>query len=228
MSALTYDTDNGVYKAKERWVIDTVGTNLMDLLAMDMIDVSRSMTNDIQEVFKVLGVEAARQVILNELRDVIEFDGGYIDAHHMGLLCDRMTCNTSMVAVCRYGINNDDIGPLAKASFEETPEMFFRAARHGELDNMRGLSANVMTGQEGFFGTGAFNVVLDMERMIQLKKDVVVAKQTTIAEDFAASGVGGADVADGCGVAQIGITNNVGVLAGTDMGAVDDEYDAGF
>ena len=228
MSALTYDTDNGVYKAKERWVIDTVGTNLMDLLAMDMIDVSRSMTNDIQEVFKVLGVEAARQVILNELRDVIEFDGGYIDAHHMGLLCDRMTCNTSMVAVCRYGINNDDIGPLAKASFEETPEMFFRAARHGELDNMRGLSANVMTGQEGFFGTGAFNVVLDMERMIQLKKDVVVAKQTTIAEDFAASGVSGADVADGCGVAQIGITNNVGVLAGTDMGAVDDEYDAGF
>jgi DNA-directed RNA polymerase II subunit RPB1 len=227
-NALTYDMDNGIYKANDRWVIDTVGTNLMDLLAMDTIDVSRTMTNDIQEVFKVLGVEAARQAILNELRDVIEFDGGYIDYHHMGLLCDRMTCNTSMVAVFRHGINNDDIGPLAKASFEETPEMFFRAARHGELDNMRGLSANVMTGQEGFFGTGAFSVVLDMAQMIQLKKDVKVVTETTIAEDFATSIAGGVDVADGCGVAQIGITNNVGVLAGTDMGAVDDAYDAGF
>jgi DNA-directed RNA polymerase beta' subunit len=229
MSALTYDADNGKHVTKERWVIDTVGTNLMDLLAMDMIDAARTMTNDIQEVFKVLGVEAARQVILNELRDVIEFDGGYIDSHHMGLLCDRMTCNKSMVAVFRHGINGDNIGPLAKASFEETPEMFFRAARHGELDNMRGLSANVMTGQEGFFGTGAFSVVMDMERMISLKKEVVVKKETTIEEDFANIGQGADDTMDGCGVSQIGITNNASVLASAgDMGAVDDAYDAGF
>ena len=65
----------------------------------------------------------------------------------MSILCDRMTCADKMISIFRHGINNDDIGPIAKASFEETPEMFLRAARHGELDPMRGVSANVMCGQ---------------------------------------------------------------------------------
>jgi len=74
-----------------------------------------------------------------------------------------MSYSTKMISIFRHGINGDDIGPLAKASFEETPEMFLKAARHGELDHMRGISANVMCGQEGYFGTGAFDVVLDMD-----------------------------------------------------------------
>ena len=81
------------------------------------------------------------------------------------MLCDRMCCNDKMVSVFRHGINNDNIGPIAKASFEETPEMFLKAARHGELDMMRGVSANVMCGQEGFFGTSAFQVMLDMDKL---------------------------------------------------------------
>ena len=70
-----------------------------------------------------------------------------------------------MISVFRHGINNDNIGPIAKASFEETPEMFLKAARHGELDMMRGVSANVMCGQEGYFGTSCFNVMLDTFRL---------------------------------------------------------------
>ena len=82
----------------------------------------------------MLGIEAARQAIFNEITEVIEFDNTYINYHHLSVLCDRMTCNQKMVSVFRHGINNDDIGPIAKASFEETPEMFMKAARHGELD----------------------------------------------------------------------------------------------
>ena len=70
-----------------------------------------------------------------------------------------------MMSVCRHGVNKDNIGPIAKASFEETPEMFFRAAIHGELDNMRGVSANVMTGQEGYYGTASFGLLLDLEKL---------------------------------------------------------------
>ena len=73
-----------------------------------------------------------------------------------------------MVSVFRHGINNDDIGPIAKASFEETPEMFMKAARHGELDPMRGLSANVLCGQRGHFGTNAFDVLLDASKLGEL------------------------------------------------------------
>ena len=70
-----------------------------------------------------------------------------------------MTCNDSMVSVFRHGINNDDIGPIAKASFEETPEMFLKAARHAELDSMRGVSANVMCGQEGYLAQMHFRFI---------------------------------------------------------------------
>ena len=73
-----------------------------------------------------------------------------------------------LISIFRHGINNDDIGPIAKASFEETPEMFLKAARHGELDHMRGVSSNVMCGQEGYYGT-SFQVILDIDKMKTLE-----------------------------------------------------------
>ena len=75
-----------------------------------------------------------------------------------------------MVSVFRHGINKDDIGPIAKASFEETPEMFFKAAVHGELDPLTGVSSNVMCGQKGLFGTNMFQVVYDIN--IKLLEEV--------------------------------------------------------
>ena len=86
----------------------------------------------------------------------------------MSMLCDRMCATKKMVSIFRHGINNDDIGPIAKASFEETPEMFLKAARHAELDNMRGISGNVMCGQEGYFGTNSFQVLLNINKLQDL------------------------------------------------------------
>ena len=77
-----------------------------------------------------------------------------------------MTYSHKMISIFRHGINNDDIGPVAKASFEETPEMFMKAAKHAELDDMMGISANVMCGQLGSFGTNAFDVLVDDEKYI--------------------------------------------------------------
>ena len=145
--------------------MDTTGTNLMQALALDFIDSSRTVSNDIKEVFDVLGIEAARQVIYNELVEVMEFSGVYINYHHLSLLCDRMTSNENMVAIFRSGILNDDIGPISKSTFEVHTEVLLNASRHAEFDHMRGVSANVMMGQMGVFGTGAFQVVLDMEQM---------------------------------------------------------------
>jgi len=159
---------DGTYIKKDIWVLDTIGTNLLDLLANEQIDFKRTFTNDIQEIYRVLGIEAMRQAIFNELSEVIEFDSTYINYHHLSLLADRMTCSDHPISIFRHGINNDDIGPLAKASFEETPEMFLKAARHAELDNMRGISANVMCGQEGYFGTNCFKVLLNINKLSDL------------------------------------------------------------
>ena len=217
--------EDGSYSKKETWVLDTVGTNLIDILGLDYIDSSRTFTNDIQETYRVLGVEAARQAIFNEISEVIEFDSTYINYHHLSILCDRMTCNDSMVSIFRHGINGDNIGPLAKASFEETPEMFLKAARHAELDPMRGVSANVMCGQEGYFGTSAFQVILDMDKITELSAEEWVDDDEALAIQMGFGGVTNVD--DPCSVANLTIQNNIHNIPTTDLGD-DDDYDPGF
>jgi len=158
-----YQPETGNYDKKEVYVLDTIGSNLSDILTLNYIEKNKTFSNDIIEMQNVLGIEAARKCLFNEILEVMEFDSTYINHHHIHLLCDRMTCNKKMVSIFRHGINKDDIGPIAKASFEETTEMFLQAARHGELDNMRGVSANVMCGQEGYYGTSSFDVYIDNE-----------------------------------------------------------------
>jgi DNA-directed RNA polymerase II subunit RPB1 len=161
---------DGIYTQQDVWVLDTVGTNMMEVLGLDYIDVYKTISNDIIEVYNTLGIEAARQTIYNELMEVIEFDGTYINSHHYSILCDRMTYSNQLISIFRFGINKDNIGPIAKASFEETPEMLLKAARHGELDNMRGVSANVMCGQEGYYGTSSFQTMFDMDQHVILSR----------------------------------------------------------
>lgn len=216
---------DGQYTRQETWVLDTVGTNLLELLSLDYIDVKRTFTNDIQEVYRVLGVEAARQAIFNEIEEVLAFDSTYINYHHLSVLCDRMTCNDSMVSIFRHGINNDDIGPIAKASFEETPEMFLRAARHAELDPMRGISANVMCGQEGYFGTSAFQVVLDTDALAEGAQDEWQADDATALIDQSFEGLTSTD--DPCSIASLTVEDSVLNVQMSDLGG-DNDYDPGF
>jgi DNA-directed RNA polymerase beta' subunit len=218
--------ENGAYKKKDIWVLDTVGTNLLGVLALDYIYTSRTFSNDILEIYNVLGIEAARQSIYNEIAEVIEFDGTYVNYHHMCMLCDRMTYNSKLISIFRHGINNDNIGPIAKASFEETPEMFLKAARHAELDNMRGVSANVMVGQEGLFGTSAFQVLLDIEEMNKLERIVEYNKKDEQGEIEKMFGeVENTD--DVCSSNKLMIQNNVINIKSKDSGQ-DNDYNPGF
>ena len=218
--------NNGLYKKQEIWVLDTIGTNLLDVLGLDYIDNTRTFSNDIVEIYNVLGIEAARQIIYNELVDVVEFDGTYINYHNYSVLVDRMTFTHKLISIFRHGINNDNIGPIAKASFEETPEMFLKAARHAELDTLRGVSANVMCGQEGFFGTSAFQVVLDIEEMQKL--DEASPYKQINAEEEIEKFFGAVDnPEDPCGINKITIQNNVITIKAEDLGK-DNNYNPGF
>jgi DNA-directed RNA polymerase II subunit RPB1 len=218
---------DGVYTKKDSWVLDTMGTNLVHMLGLDYIDTKRTVSNDIQEVYRVFGIEAARQAIYNELAEV--FDDSPINYHHVSLLCDRMTVSSSMISIFRHGINSDDIGPLAKASFEETPEMFLKAARHAELDPMRGISANVMCGQEGYYGTSAFQVLVNMDEM--MKQEAVEYRHTDVNEEiedaFKANSSVGLDT-DKCGIPKLAIQSCVDNVKKVRLGKVDDGYDIGF
>ena len=216
----------GSYKKEDIWVLDTVGSNLIDVLALDYIDSKRTFSNDIVETYNVFGIEAARQTIMNELAEVIEFDGTYINYHHMCMLCDRMTFTNKMISIFRHGINNDNIGPIAKASFEETPEMFLKAARHAELDIMRGVSANIMCGQEGLYGTNAFQVVLDLEEMRKLS-DMIAEEIVDPASQIEKSFGDYENVDDKCSTVSLTIDNNISTIKSSDLGG-DNDYNPGF
>jgi DNA-directed RNA polymerase II subunit RPB1 len=215
--------EDSKYVRKDMWVLDTTGSNLLQILGLDYIDVIRTYSNDIREVYDVLGIEAARQMLFNEISEVMEFSDAYINYHHLSLLCDRMAISKNMVPIFRSGLLNDNIGPIAKATFEVHTEVLLDAARHAELDQMRGVSASVMCGQYGKYGTGAFNVILDMKEMAKLA--AAVSKQTNdIDSMFGIS----SDKSDGCATNTIKIRNNITNIKKSDAAVCDDDYNMGF
>jgi len=217
--------EEGKFVTKDTWVLDTTGTNLMDILALDFIDSKRTYSNDMNEVFNILGIEAARQIIFNEFNEVMEFSDVYINYHHLSLLCDRMTMTKDMVAIFRSGLHKDDIGPIAKATFEVHTEILLDAARHADFDDMRGVSANVMCGQTGYYGTGAFNILLDMHEIGKLEaSDMKVKKDDEIEELFGLS----EETADTCSKQNIMIQNHISAIHQENIGFCEDTYDMGF
>jgi DNA-directed RNA polymerase II subunit RPB1 len=218
--------EDGKYVRKDVWVLDTTGSNLMETLSLDFIDHTRTYSNDIKEIFDVLGIEAARQVIYNELVEVMEFSDVYINYHHVSLLCDRMTSTKNMVSIFRSGILNDDIGPIAKGTFEVHTEVFLNAARHADFDHMRGVSANVMMGQVGYYGTNAFNLVLDMKETEKLTDAQVDITNTN--DEIEKMFKVGENKNDVCSKSNIVIQNNIANIKQREDKICDDDYNMGF
>ncbi|KTF81677.1 hypothetical protein cypCar_00017832 [Cyprinus carpio] len=157
-------TEEGEFKALQEWILETDGVSLMRVLSEKDVDPVRTTSNDIVEIFTVLGIEAVRKALERELYHVISFDGSYVNYRHLALLCDTMTCRGHLMAITRHGINRQDTGPLMKCSFEETVDVLMEASSHGECDPMKGVSENIMLGQLAPAGTGCFDLLLDAEK----------------------------------------------------------------
>lgn len=161
-TTLDYSGTLPEYKQEKEWLLDTEGINLKQVMRFEGVDHTRVFSNDLNEVMQVLGIEAARNILLKELRGVIEFDGSYVNHRHLSILCDAMTSRGHFMSITRHGINRSpDNGPLMRCSFEETVDILNDAAAFGELDTCRGVSQKVMLGQLAPIGTGSFDVVLD-------------------------------------------------------------------
>lgn len=151
----------------EDYVIDTIGTNLVDILSMPFVDPYRTYTNDIHEMNEIYGIEVARKSIINETMAVMDNADASLDIRHVELLADTMTCYGILQKIDRSGAKTTESGPLHLASFEETTTNICRAAAFSEVDNMRGVSANIMHGQNIKVGTGAFDLLLDEAAILE-------------------------------------------------------------
>lgn len=173
-----WNDDKG-FGTRNEWVLETDGTNLMGVLGVDYIDSSRTISNDIVEVFVTLGIEGVRGALLSELRNVISFDGSYVNYRHLASLVDVMTMQGHLMAIDRHGINRVDSGPLLRASFEETVDMLMDAAVYAEEEILKGVTENIMLGQLARVGTGIMDLLLDEDKVVREAVEVVV-------DDFAA------------------------------------------
>ncbi|GLB36718.1 putative DNA-dependent RNA polymerase catalyzes the transcription of DNA into RNA using the four ribonucleoside triphosphates as substrates [Lyophyllum shimeji] len=172
---------------EKEWVLETDGVNLKTVMCIEGVDFTRTYSNSCVEIFNVLGIEAARNAIMKELRGVIEFDGSYVNYRHLALLCDLMTHRGTLMAITRHGINRADTGALMRCSFEETVEILMEAAAVGEKDDCHGIAENVMFGQMAPMGTGSFDVALDIDML----KDAIVDHRLPVQTMLAAQLDGG-------------------------------------
>ena len=160
---IEYDPNTGKENTtKDNWMIETDGVALQKVMGCsDEIDYKRTASNDIQEILRVLGIEAVRLSLINELRFVLGSYGIYVNYRHLSTLCDVMTQRGILTSITRHGINRVDTGPLRKCSFEETVEILYEAAVFAETDTLSGITENIIMGQLAPYGTGCFDLVID-------------------------------------------------------------------
>lgn len=141
-------------KRQEEYIIVTAGTNLKEIMKLKEVDTSRTISNDIHEIASILGVEAARQSIINEIYKVIENQGLNINIRHIMLTADTMCMSGMIKGITRYGIVGQKASVLARASFETPIKHIISASVTGEEDNLNSVVENVMLNQPVPVGTG--------------------------------------------------------------------------
>ena len=169
MKKLAYSAD-GSYNQSTEWYLWTVGVNLVDVLMNENVDSTRTLSNDINEITEIFGIEATRNIILRELLKMPDYPVNY---RHISLLGDIMTHRGVIMKIERHGINRSgERGPIAKATFEESLEILVKASTFGEKDKMGGVSANIMFGQLPKVGTNAFELLFDEGKFITELKGI--------------------------------------------------------
>ncbi len=158
--------ENAVVRREgDEWIITTIGSNLKEIFNIKEIDGSRSFTNDIHETAKILGIEAARNLIIEEALKTLQEQGLDVDARHITLVADIMTLTGEVRPIGRYGVAGSKASILSRAAFEETIKHLVRASLKNETDEFLGIFENVMVGQVIPCGTGMFDVVAKFEEI---------------------------------------------------------------
>lgn len=178
----THDTIDG----KDEWYIETDGTNFRKLLGNKLIDSTRLQSNNVWNIYENLGVEAARQFLIDELESIM--DG--VNMCHIKLLVDKMTFVGTISSISRYTLRKDEVGPMSKMSFEESVDHLIKSGFAGDTEYMKGVSASIMVGRRSAIGTGIMDLKMDLNKVKKVKSNSLVSekvieqKPTSVIKDF--------------------------------------------
>jgi DNA-directed RNA polymerase II subunit RPB1 len=159
-------------KKDDEWMLESEGSNLKYVLCHDMVDKVRTISNNMWEIYSVLGIEAARNFLIEEFCGVVSSDGTYVNDSHIKLLVDIMTYTGNITSISRYGLKKENCGPLAKASFEESLDNFLKAGVYGEVESIKGVSASVILGKVPKIGSGLCDLLVDVTKLPTVNEDV--------------------------------------------------------
>ena len=144
----------------EGYIIYSEGSNLEKVLEVEGVDPYRTTTNDIQAVGRVLGIEAARNMIIQEAFNTLSEQGLNVDLRHIMIVADVMTADGTIRAIGRHGVSKEKESVLSRAAFEITVSHLLQASRRGETDKLGGVAENIIVGQPVNLGTGAVELVM--------------------------------------------------------------------
>lgn len=148
-----------IRKEGDEYVLYTEGSSLRKVMQFEGVDATRTKTNNINEIGEVLGIEAARNAIINEATDTLREQGLSVDVRHIMLVADIMTVDGEVKQIGRHGVSGEKASVLARAAFEVTVNHILDAAIRGDVDDLKGVTENVIVGQPIQLGTGDVKLV---------------------------------------------------------------------
>jgi DNA-directed RNA polymerase II subunit RPB1 len=169
-------------KNDKEFIIYTSGVNMTDIRMINGIDTTRTMCNDVMQIYTIFGIEAARIALLREIGTTIGGSGASINYQHLSVLVDLMTRDGFMISIDRHGMGRTEMSPLGKISFEQPIELLLSAAIFNETDPMNGVSARIFAGNIIKGGTGMCDVMLDTDTIehSEYVEDTHVARKQVV------------------------------------------------
>ncbi|HWS20298.1 MAG TPA: DNA-directed RNA polymerase subunit A'', partial [Nitrososphaera sp.] len=152
-----------IVKQDEEWVIQTAGSNLAKVMAVDGVDTTRTTTNNVYEIWQMLGIEAARTALVKEITNTLEEQGLEVDTRHIMLVADLMTSKGYLQQIGRHGIAGTKTSVLARAAFEITVPTIAKASLEGQVETLRGVTENVIVGATVPVGTGMVDLYMKVK-----------------------------------------------------------------
>jgi DNA-directed RNA polymerase beta' subunit len=160
-----FDKETGGVKTEKEYLVYTAGINIKNMRLMKGIDHVRTKCNDIANILKHYGIEAARQILIHELTSTYSNGGSNINQNHLSVLVDQMCHLGEIISIDRHGLGKIDMDPIARASFEKQMDHFVNAALFNEKDQMKSVSSQIAVGRVISGGTGVFDLLLDTKKL---------------------------------------------------------------
>lgn len=153
----------------DEFYIVAAGSNVEGLIDIEGIDKSRLYTNDVFAMYRLFGIEAARNTIVHELKSTLDEQKIDVDERHIMLVADAMTYSGGIKGVGRHGLSGQKNSVFAKAAYEETVKHLVNAAAFGEIDPMKGVTENILVGKQIPIGTGSVRLAIKKEDIKKAK-----------------------------------------------------------